>query len=554
MKKINIYILTLVISILTFSCVKDTINVDDISDEANREYTLDIPGGTIHATIKDALAEFEVDTLIEVDKDGLLYVNHTTEFDIEWPMVLSLDDHTGTFSYNLASLPAASSLKSTAEQVSFSDKIVMNAQDGVRLDSVYISSADMELNLDVPSEMIESITIEMPQVYIDGTSFTTTFTYPSIPQNYYVDLSGAIMRFSHDEGSDEAYIQLNTTIELIDNPSYVGSTDAAISYAITNINPEIAFGYFGNRIIDSRSVNIDFNLFSSDKLGTTIDFDDLIVDIEAYNTYGSPFQIEISDILFEDTEANTSETVELEDGADITYVNPATINNMVIDTTLTELKINKDNSSIENILQISESFVPDEVTANVEITANPEGETAINFLTNESKISASVNLNLPLYFKSSAYQRKDTIEFNYNEDFEDEDEDINLSDQVKKAKIYMDFENGLPFDVTLQVYFTDEEYEKVDSLFNTTTQETLIESGKTNATTGLVTEATESHFESEITNENLEKWKNGDVKYIIIDTHAITNDADQDVYVKITEDNYLNTTIWFSAIGSFDAE
>lgn len=343
MKKVNIYILALMMSMITFSCINDTIDVDDIADEANREYTFDIPGGTIRSTIKDALSEFEIDTLISVDENGLLYINHKTDFEIDWPMVLTLDDQTGVFSYNLLTMPVVSNLKGTTEQIIISntEKISINDQDGVRLDSVFITSAEMALGLNVPANMIESITIEMPQVFINEEPFVTEFISPSIPQDYFVDLSGAIMRFKHDEGSTEAYIELTTTIILKDNPIYAGSTSADISYGITNINPGMAFGYFGDRVIDSRTVDIDFDLFTSDKLGTTINFDDLIVDIQAYNSYGSPFQIAISDILFTDTETEVSKSIVLENGADVTHINPATINNLEIDTVLTEFKIGR---------------------------------------------------------------------------------------------------------------------------------------------------------------------------------------------------------------------
>ena len=66
-------------------------------------------------------------------------------------------------------------------------------------------------------------------------------------------------------------------------------------------------------------------------------------------------------------------------------------------------------------------------------------------------------MNVPLWFKSTNYSRSDTIEFDYNADIDDEDDEP-LSDKLETLTANFNVENGLPFDIKFQIYLTDIDY------------------------------------------------------------------------------------------------
>lgn len=552
MKNIKTKILSglIIILLLTNACVKDTINLDDVSDKFNRTYTVDLPGGTLRTTIKDALEEFEIDSILMVDENGLLYLNYNYQFQVEWPQVMSIENQSGTIGYSIA--PPISQLKSatgTGQTFEGTERIEFTTQEGAVIDSIYIQSGNMALNFSLPAGAVDSIILGIPQLYINNEPYVDTILASSISNPYIIDLANSLIDFEEptvDEPS--GYIEFKSKVVLVENPGIITSPNIFINYNINSVIPDTIIGDFGNRVVADEPLNIEFETFDNEYLGAAIEFDDYLVEVVTENTYGTPFQVEIKDVVFEDTKTADQKQLTFDNGADVIQIDQGERGNPLVPAFNT-LSINKSNSNIKDVLKLNE-YAPNKVSSRVVITANPTVGDHRNFLTNGSLIKSSVNMNIPLYFKTSTYSRKDTVDFDYNLDFEDPKDDINLSEKMEYGKIYFDFENGMPFDINLQIKFVDANYNFVDQLFKTAAEQKLIESAETDVNTGLVTASTKSHFESEITKENLQNWKDGDVKYIIIETSVITNDGDK--FVKVTEDNFINTTVSFSASGKFE--
>ena len=69
-------------------------------------------------------------------------------------------------------------------------------------------------------------------------------------------------------------------------------------------------------------------------------------------------------------------------------------------------------------------------------------------------------MSIPLWFKTSEYCRVDTVDFDYKDSVGEDDQ---ITDNFKKGNIYFDFDNGLPFEMDLQVYLANKDYIKIDS-------------------------------------------------------------------------------------------
>ena len=98
------FILITFLSVILFErCVSDTINLDDVPDEANRPYAIDVPGMRIHGTAMEIFDELDVDSIIEVDESGLFWFYYDEEFVQDWDNMLALNEISNSFYYDMSS-------------------------------------------------------------------------------------------------------------------------------------------------------------------------------------------------------------------------------------------------------------------------------------------------------------------------------------------------------------------------------------------------------------------------------------------------------------------
>ncbi|MGF1637359.1 MAG: hypothetical protein ACFCUU_09815, partial [Cyclobacteriaceae bacterium] len=96
---------------------------------------------------------------------------------------------------------------------------------------------------------------------------------------------------------------------------------------------------------------------------------------------------------------------------------------------------------------------------------NPDGVRRNNFLSSDSKIDVLVDARVPLYGSAYNIHLSDTVEF----DVLSSDDEVD----VENALLYIRLENGFPIEGTYQMYFTNDDYEVIDSLFSGVTQTNL---------------------------------------------------------------------------------
>lgn len=142
----------------------------------------------------------------------------------------------------------------------------------------------------------------------------------------------------------------------------------------------------------------------------------------------------------------------------------------------TNLKLNKDNSNIENLFDVAPNSMSFGATFNIGDAANPSHDF---FVKNDSKFQLQSDIEIPLKGWVVTNKIADTIP---NIDWPDFEKDFKLVDQ--KIKFKFKFTNGLPIDMYLQAYFLDQTgLVKVDSLFDSGSN-WFVKSAPVNPTTG----------------------------------------------------------------------
>lgn len=170
--------------------------------------------------------------------------------------------------------------------------------------------------------------------------------------------------------------------------------------------------------------------------------------------------------------------------------------------------LNSGNSNFNDVITNSRPWL-----INFEVAFAPDTATIPpNFYSNNAKVKVDVDIEFPLNGALKDVEFLDTIA-----DFEIE----GASDpSVSSGLIRLITSNGLPLDMSMQVYFVDEQYTVLDSIFS---KPDFIKSGNINATTLKLEAPVELTTDAVLDRAKLDKLEN--TKNLIIKTIANTQNA-----------------------------
>jgi hypothetical protein len=197
---------------------------------------------------------------------------------------------------------------------------------------------------------------------------------------------------------------------------------------------------------------------------------------------------------------------------------------------LDSIKINKDNSNIDDVVNARPKWIQFKAKA----TTNPDGLDHHNFVTYDSEIDVDVIMELPMWGYIHNWHMYDTTEV----DLSDLQGEYN---PVERLLVRIDIQNGFPIEAYGQVYFTDENYVVLDSLFYTNEERLLLAANVDGE--GKVLDFSRKITEIEYTDERLEKLET--CKYVVYGGHASTTDADSQEVMKIYSDYRIIFDIGF---------
>ncbi len=164
--KLSTLVVYLFTGLLAISCEQETIVLDDIKTDANRIYSFAGPLGSMRVNMSDFIEKYDEDTVITSDKDGNLSYNFKAAYSFE------LQD--------------------------------------IRLDSLIVHLANMQLSSIVPPELNADVTISLPQVTKDEEPFSISFkTGEEAGDNVYntqKNLAGYKVAFKHDTENPSGYV------------------------------------------------------------------------------------------------------------------------------------------------------------------------------------------------------------------------------------------------------------------------------------------------------------------------------------------------------------
>ncbi|MBK7336915.1 MAG: hypothetical protein IPJ00_12420 [Saprospirales bacterium] len=416
-------------------------DVETIGNEA--EYAIPL----LHASVSldDLLEKLDKYTFLDTDSSGLIYLRYRGDVVTKTSQEI--------FENLQAALPPGILVTDTV----FS--LPLTTPDGIEIDYVELKSGTLSYVFGSSHEDDMTVKVRFPQVIkpngtvlefnhtIDYSGSLPPFIFPPIVLNY--DLKNHKL-IADDQG--------NLRIEYIALHSN-GTRDTLDNFLISLSGLEFSYaeGYFGNQLHDGGRDTIEIELFETWTNGNVY-FEDPKIFVKVFNSFGVPTRsiVNIFDIYTADGGILPVQSDAIEDGIDFDY---PSLPDEIGQAKITEFSFTRDNSNIDVVL----GSRPIALDYDVDAITNPDSINAIRgFITDSSRYTVSVEVELPIYGRSSAYTVVDTVDL-----------DLSNYEDVEEMEFKVFAENFLPLNVDVQAYMEDETGAVIDSLLSS--PQTLIQ-------------------------------------------------------------------------------
>ena len=368
----------------------------------------------------------------------------------------------------------------------------LTLDNGEELNSVQLNSGSIDYSIDYGLREDAQITISLPYITSNGTPITevinvTSDHINSQTVNGSIDLSNHTIDLTAN-GAQTNYIEANVSASIISSGQIIPfSITDAVTANLDIANLDIAFidGYLGNLTESIPADTITIDLFNNE-------FSELIsvaapeLSMRLNNSAGIPIEADMSQIFAYNDQTSLQLTG---------IATPLTINSpnysQIGQSMVTDISLNRDNSNIVDVLDLN----PSGIAYQMIIETNPAGNTGdMNFINSDSKIDVTMDVDVPMYGSVSGFSIEDTLDFALDS--------INV---LQSATLRAIIENEFPVDVDVQLYFVDENYTVIDSLFSN--GERLVQSSTIDANGDLVS-ATTSENDIVVSEDKLDNLMN----------------------------------------------
>ncbi|MCK9611382.1 MAG: hypothetical protein PHR81_05290 [Bacteroidales bacterium] len=442
-------ILFLLLVFSFFSCYRDKFDFDMLDTDG--EWNPDVAVSAIYSnlTLADIINDHDYNNLVTDNThfQTLIYskkVYSRTAAELIFFPVQNLNTNI-QFSVTGA-LPYGTDLQATPHQVNYSFMVI---PDSVIIDEMTLKTGlfnfsvfSADLNHDA------TINISIPNATLGGIPFNQNINYVYNSNiNQFFDISGYKLTFDNT-GLNKNVLDIIYTITVHGNGNSNNSPyNLSLNESFSDIVLQKIEGDFKKMYFNFPGDSIEIRLFKNNIHGF-IDFEDPKINFIATNSFGMPVRFNITNLKA--TEGNDMQPDVLISGVpsswDINYPSISQIGQSVT----TELQLDKTNSNVWNGVLIS----PKWFVADIAGVSNPTGGTSDNFANFDSQFDIDAQVELPLAGKTWNFIIQDTLDFELGED-------LGVAEYLH---FRINTTNGFPVEAIMQVYFLDENNQKLDSL------------------------------------------------------------------------------------------
>jgi hypothetical protein len=443
----GILLFCLTFVILT-GCKKD-FNFDKVK---KLSWNPDIAVAVVHdsLTVQKALVQTGTEDRLYIDESGdisILYYMNKNAFRfrpndlIQLPPVSFVYLHPVTQSEH--DLLAGSDLTLPPELFSFN--LAGNSQ-GVRVDKLLIKKGFVKVTTNHTFSNSGFLSVKILNATKQGVPFSFTVgPFTPGPTVTNIDLSGVFFDFSSSPNMVSAEIQ--GFLKKSDKP--VAGDEIRADFLVTVDTIGRFEGFLGQHSFPQLEDTVRIPVFNNAFAQGNIYFVDPQASITLVNSIGVPVDITIEKMLaINNASGNTLDIADrLGAGTYISIPSP------LITATLPVVKtMYYTNANTGNAMYDFYNLKPDNIAFQISLLVNPTG-TPLNFFSDTSSFHAELRAKLPLYGHFDHLVLQDTFDLS-----------LERPEELEHLEFRTNIINGIPLTAFMQVYFTDEFYNKKDSL------------------------------------------------------------------------------------------
>jgi len=460
MKIIKFTSINILALILVTGCIKDNFDFDKLSTYVNWNPNIAAPAIHSRLTVRDLIQDYDHQHLFVEDSTHFLYLIYNRQvFSLPANNYIALEDQ---------NFPP--------QQFNGNEYI---SQGFPTVSTVSVTkNLTLPLSLQLPTDLFDSLILKNGNFFINVNSNflhngLLTITFPTIRKNnlpysktVQLDASG---NFSYSNTfndlqdykvnmptANQLACELVLTLTKTGNNIILPAHNSEVSFGFNGLNYKIIFGHFGNRVIPVQEDTVNVEIFNNTLMGQLY-FVNPKIRIYLYNSFGVPLGVAFTNFRIYSSSDQTY----------YPYQIPAQYNPLVLQaptygenykiTTITLDTLNF--PQIRNIIFNNPRYFYLQTTSMM----NPPFTSQYNFLTDTSRFAVNLEVELPLWGRSTQWVLQDTLDFDFSEYYRDFAVDLN---NIEYVKFVINALNAMPTEAKVQIYFTDTLYNKIDSVFN----------------------------------------------------------------------------------------
>ncbi len=495
MKKTAFFFFNLLI--LFSSCIKEEIDANLLSTNIITSPTLAVPLGYLELSIDKYLSDSLFPEQLTQDATGfftLMY--HQKLYTLDGEEILKFDlpisssnrfENNSALDINLGIIPS---------DLIYYDTLLLNLNfdnnSEARIDSIILQSMDIKLLVNSIFPINGELEIKIPQLKKNGQIYSKTTAI----NGFNTDAELINYKLSPIFRNDSNIVELIFKASLKNSPVIItaGSEFLNYQFSIESFDYSSIFGYLGIQNLAAEEQQFSLPFFEKLQDGV-FHFVNPKLKIMFENSFGFPISIGFSKF---EAVTRRNGTLQVNGSAFPDATNPFTIKfpslqqlNMAIEDSLI---LGQQTTNLFEVLEALPTQFSFQTLAMSNFVSSP-----YNFISDSSKLSVDVILELPLYGYASYLSLQDTMEFTIDDFYNPEKQ------KIKKLSFTLDFTNSFPVEVWAQIYFVDENKVILDSMFD----ETFKLNGGIDMNNDGKTDPTISDVQIvELSNEKFERIKN----------------------------------------------
>ncbi len=451
MTPLNKTLLFVAISFLVASCIKEEIEVSDLSYGIEPEFGVPIAFARIEA--ERIIQNFDENGIVESGTNGSLSLVYIDTLEgLTTTDLLDLPNQQFEKEIDLSTLDQAEAIDFGALTIVEDELYSFESHEGDRLDSIRFESGSFHLSLNSSGTYPISGIVRIYSA--DNTvAFSTSFQdqVPPIAIDTESEMTDVLFLLQNNSGITNG-VRFEYELTFTDVPGgSAGEVDFTIE--MNDFSIRHTGGYIAPRQIEFDGQNLGIHLFDQSTIGE-LRIEDPRLHLHFSNGFGLGLGLQISelrgitaddDVMIIDGE-NISDFPTIESAAFLGDVaeTDATLSNEMIIPSLTDFM----------------AFAPKVVEADLVLSVNPDEETSV-FVSNANELGLSFEAEIPIFGSIADFLLVDTTEVSIGDFIET----ANEAAEVESIDMRLFVDNGFPIDAGVQIVFVGPDMQPIDSLF-----------------------------------------------------------------------------------------